>query len=195
MDKQFFTGQITKSNSDEFDGTFILSTEDVDRDGDVILADGWKLANFRKNPIALWQHDHKQPVGVWHNIRVEGKRLIADLKVASTNLGQMAKTLIEEGILKAVSVGFSFEHKDVEPRDETDPGRGFLFKRAELLETSLVSVGANPYALRIGKSLNLSNNEIHIVTGIYPESESEGKSADPALMARAKAAGSSHSGR
>ena len=33
--------------------TFVLSTDDVDRHGDVISADGWVLDSYRENPMSL----------------------------------------------------------------------------------------------------------------------------------------------
>jgi hypothetical protein len=45
----------------------ILSDESVDRVGDVIRADGWVLTNFKKNPIALFQHRADFPLGTWKN--------------------------------------------------------------------------------------------------------------------------------
>ena len=30
---------------------FVISTDDVDRHGDVIAADGWDLDSYRKNPV------------------------------------------------------------------------------------------------------------------------------------------------
>ena len=34
---------------------FVLSTDDVDRHGDVIAADGWVLNSYRTNPVLLTQ--------------------------------------------------------------------------------------------------------------------------------------------
>ena len=35
--------------------TFVLSTDEVDRHGDVISADGWVLDSYRENPVLLTQ--------------------------------------------------------------------------------------------------------------------------------------------
>ena len=43
--KQFIT-KIEETNEENRTITFVLSTENVDRDGDVIRADGWILDNF-----------------------------------------------------------------------------------------------------------------------------------------------------
>ena len=60
-----------QSEADPFD--FVLSDESVDRMGDVIRASGWSLKAFKSNPIALFGHDHNSILGVWENVRVEGK--------------------------------------------------------------------------------------------------------------------------
>ena len=36
----------------------VVSTEKVDRDGDVIRAEGWNLGNFLKHPVLLVNHDY-----------------------------------------------------------------------------------------------------------------------------------------
>ena len=69
--------------------------------------------------------------------------------------------LIEDGVLKAVSVGF--RPIDWEPIDEKEPYGGWLIKSADLLEVSLVSVPAHPNALRVSKSLGLSPEEQKLI--------------------------------
>lgn len=141
---------------------FVLSDETVDRMGDVIVAGGWQLANFKRNPIALFGHDQDTPIGVWEDLRVEGAKLMGRLKLAAKGTSQRIDeiiSLIEQGILKAVSVGF--KPIESEPLGE----RGIRFKRQELLETSVVSVPANPKALAVAKSMNLSAETIAEVFG------------------------------
>ena len=180
MQTKHLTGQIEKAKQgDNFDGTFILSTEDEDRQGDVIELDGWDLRNFRKNPVALWQHDHAAPIGTWENIRIDSGRLIGELKLASTRLAEMARQLIADGVLRAVSVGFM--PTKMEPREKG----GWTIKAAELLEASLVSVPANQAALMISKSLDLTDEELAVV--FNPDTlPAKGKSADAGRIARAR---------
>lgn len=155
------TASITKAASASYDGTFVLSDESLDRTGDIIRVDGWQLAAFKKNPIALWQHDSYNPIGSWKNIRIEGKRLIGDLKLATTALANTARTLISEGVLKAVSVGLRV--LEYEPIDEREPYGGWEIKKSELMEVSLVSVPANQNALLISKRFNLSEVERKLI--------------------------------
>jgi HK97 family phage prohead protease len=153
-----YTASLTRSGLDDHDGFFCLNEESPDRMEDVIDVKGWNLASFKKNPIALWQHDADRPVGSWKNVRIEGKQLVGHFKAASTRLGQMAKQLIADGVLRAVSVGF--RPLEWEPIKGTD---GYRIKSAELLEVSLVSVPAHPNALLISKQLGLSQAERDLI--------------------------------
>lgn len=183
MKTKQLTGFLEKAPADSgYDGTFILSTQSVDRDGDILDIDGWDLENFKKNPIALWQHDHKNPVGVWENIRFEADRLVADLKLGSTRLAEMTRQLIQDGILKAVSVGF--KALEGEPRNEDRPWSGYHFTKQELLEASLVSVPANQEALLLSKSLELSDEELSAI--FCDRTNPQDKSVDEDLIKRAR---------
>ena len=69
------------------------------------------------------------------------------------------RALIDAGILKAVSVGF--RPVESKPRKESD--WGVFFTKAELVETSVVSVPANPNALAVAQSLKISPATIDLV--------------------------------
>ena len=58
---QEFRLKGSSSESEEQAITFVFSTDDVDRHGDVISADGWVLDSCRENPVLLWAHDYRQP--------------------------------------------------------------------------------------------------------------------------------------
>ena len=138
--------------SDDDPLEFILSDESVDRMGDVIRADGWDLTSFKKNPVALFGHSHDQILGIWENVRVEGKKLLGRLKLAKPGTSELVDTvrsLIDQRILKAVSVGF--QPIESEPRKS---GGGYDFIKSALHEVSVVSVPANPNALAIAKALS-----------------------------------------
>lgn len=145
---------------------FILSDETKDRYGDVIQASGWDLKDFKKNPIALFNHSSNFPIGFWTNVRVEGKRLIGRLQLAAKGTSDRIDeiiSLVEQGILRAVSVGF----QPVE-RELMKDNSGFLFKKQTLLETSLVSVPANPSAVQLARSL-VSDETIALVFGRHAD--------------------------
>ena len=144
---------------------FVASDETVDRYGDVISADGWQLANFRKNPIFLFLHDYAEPIGTVPAIKVEGQRLLAGVRFTAPGVSAMADycwALVQAKVLRAVSVGFSVESaNDYEfIRDDDERVTGYRYLRQELLELSLVTVPANPNALSIARSLNLPDSFI-----------------------------------
>ena len=140
----------------------MLSDETPDRMDDVILSDGWQLDNFKKNPIALFGHRSDFPIGKWKDLRVVDKQLRGQLELApkgtSDRIDEIRK-LVEADILRAVSVGF--RPLESRPREESDWGS--FFTKCELVETSLVSVPANPNALAVAKSLKISPATIDLV--------------------------------
>jgi HK97 family phage prohead protease/HK97 family phage major capsid protein len=132
--------------------------------GDIIQADGWDVANFSKNPIALFNHNPSFPIGRWQDLKVDKGALRGKLIMApagTSNRIDEIRKLIDAGILRAVSVGF----RDIEsvPLDKKNPFSGVRFLKAELVETSLVSVPANPNALAISKSLGISPETMEFV--------------------------------
>lgn len=149
---------------------FVMSDESVDRMGDVIEAKGWKLSNFRKNPIALFGHRSDFPIGHWTEVKVEAGRLIGRLNLLPAGISERLdeiRAAVEAGVLRAVSVGF---HSDKAEQMATG---GLRFKSQELVECSLVSVPANPNALALAKALNLSDDAQQVIFG---------KSADEITM-------------
>ena len=148
MDPVYKSGHQSEDNPYEF----ILSDESVDRLGDVIRVKGWQLDDFRKSPVALFQHNHDlPPIGVWENVNVVGKQLRGTLKLAKQGTSELIDTirsLIEQRIMRAVSVGF--QALEANPRK----GGGYEFTKAALHEVSVVSIPANPNALAIAKALS-----------------------------------------
>ena len=143
---------------------FIMSDETVDRMGDIILADGWKLDSFFENNVALFGHKSDFPIGNWTNVHVANKQLRGTLELAKKGTSPRIDeiiSLVEQGVLRAVSVGF--RPLDYEPIDKDKPYEGLRFKKQELVETSLVSVPANPKALAVAKSLDISPATLALV--------------------------------
>lgn len=168
--------------------SFVLSDDSPDRMNDILDVHSLDTRSFEQNPVALVHHRMGDfPVGVWKNLRIQGGSLIADLHLAAKGTSRMADTareLVLQGILRAVSVTFA-------PRGaEARKPRGSLYKNAELLEASLVSVPMNPRALMVAKSLGMSEAQI---TDFFdaPSSaiDNTAMSGDPAeTLKRAKSA-------
>lgn len=162
---------VHKTVASDGDGLeFVLSDATVDRYGDIVDPAGWDLRNFKKNPIALFGHQSSFPIGRWENLRVDGGKLIGRLKLAAKGTSARIDELIalvEQGILRAVSVGF--RPLMAEPVDPQKPYGAQRYLKQELLETSLVAVPANPAALAMAKSLNLSPETIQVAFGKHAD--------------------------
>ena len=168
METQFTKG--IQSADDPLE--FIMSDESADRVGDVIVAKGWDLRDFKSNPVALWGHDHAKPIGTWENVRVQGKQLIGKLKLAAKGTSAEIDTiraLIEQRILKAVSVGFSpIEYEPME--------KGYKFTKQALHECSLVAVPCHQNALQVAKSFGCTEAQLE---NLFTDEDPAGQNAAP----------------
>ena len=133
-----------------------VSTEDVDRDGDILLADGAEVENYSKNPIVLFGHNYRDPDAIVaktleiNKLPGQGIKLMFQfLKRGVSQSADLVHDLWKERYLNAMSVGF-IPKKWERRTDENDEElrRGLLFTAWELLEGSIVSVPANQDALR-----------------------------------------------
>ncbi len=139
----------TKETSDADTGTFkvVVSTADVDRQGDSVNQQGWDLSFFKSNPVVLWAHDYGSlPIGVCTSIEVQNGKLVAEGKFApmeANPFAQQVRKLYELGMVRATSVGFI-------PK-EYDQNNNSVISKSELLEFSFVPVPANPHALTLNQ--------------------------------------------
>tara|TARA_R110000824_G_scaffold83581_5_gene209177 strand:+ start:1142 stop:1921 length:780 start_codon:yes stop_codon:yes gene_type:complete len=141
----------------------IVSSESIDRDGDVIRASGWDLKNFMRHPVVLANHDYsslRSQIGVWEKMEVQGSKMrgVARFFIGKGNdEADWAFELAKEKAL-AFSVGFIPNMDKASPLHEDDAFgvRGMEFKAQELLEVSAVTVPSNPDALqRIAKGFGV----------------------------------------
>lgn len=138
------------------DGTLtavIASDETKDRHGDVLKADGWKLENFKRNPVIQWAHDPTVPaIGKVEEIEVSKGKLMFKPRFAvkASKKAKEVYELYKEGILNAFSVGYRELERDAKG-DTTE---------MELLEISAVNVPANPNALVLAKQKGLNTDLI-----------------------------------
>lgn len=124
---------------------FILSSGAVDRHGEVIDQNGWKLENYLKNPVVLWGHDQSQfPIGKMEELEVKDGKLQGYVKFAYNENPQaaIAFELCAGEFLNAGSVGF------MNMKWMYDEANDMLtLLENELYEFSIVNVPANPDAL------------------------------------------------
>ena len=138
---------------------FIGSDQSIDRDNERIMAEGWKLTNYRKNPVVLVNHNaYDLPVAktkkVW--INKDEKKLMFDIEFPEPEVSSIGDTLYKlysNGFMSATSVGFQPNREKITYGDGKKQPR-VTFGEQELLEISLVSVPANPRALLTAKSMS-----------------------------------------
>ena len=163
-----YPGWLVRGGDPNEDGTvdFTASTADEDRAGDIV-EQSWRLANFRRNPVFLDNHDHRSVVGRAESTKVPKETGSLTLRIRFDDsplnpAGQLVAHQHRNGFRRAVSVGFrpgKSIHRSKLPSD--DPRRlepsetlrtwdiGFVYQRSELLELSSVSVPMNPAALQL----------------------------------------------
>jgi hypothetical protein len=136
--------------------SFTASTEGVDRDGEVLSANGWMFDNFMKNPVFLWAHQYTQPpIGKVVQCGIVTNSVTAEVEFADAETYQFADIVYRlylGGFLNAVSVGFipiewETGKKDGQPKK--------TYTKQEMLEISAVPVPSNPDALQQARTAKL----------------------------------------
>ncbi|QXN67513.1 replication protein [Klebsiella phage vB_Kpn_3] len=130
------------------------NTISKDRAGDVIPASAWKtsnaLANYMKNPIILFGHDHRRPIGKCIDLNPTEMGLEIECEIYESSAHPAIYSLIKNGVLKTFSIGFRC--LDAEWDEATDI---FIIKDLELYEVSVVSVPCNQDStFNLAKSMN-----------------------------------------
>jgi len=145
-------GEAKEAPGEELTLQMGISSAAVDRDNDTVSVDGWKLDNYRKNPVVLWAHMHDaapiaRSVAVWPEsgkLMAKPKFMNRDMPVVG-EFSFMTYRMLQEGFLNAASVGF-IPLKWVE-NGERAGWSPMDFVEQELLEWSVVPVPSNPEAL------------------------------------------------
>ncbi len=141
-----------------------ITTNERDRDNEVVDPKGVKFHTFRKNPVILWAHNYTDPpigralwIKPWTENRVTrghiSKGVLARPPANATGPTKADEifSLMQQGILNTVSIGF-IPIKGHEPTPEDikeNPklrGVSWVHDEAVMLEYSIVNVPANPDA-------------------------------------------------
>lgn len=98
----------------------------------------------RQIPI-LWQHDMGNPIGSPTRLFETDEGLVLQAKISRTTLGRDALTLMRDGVVNALSIGF--DPIIAEEVQQEDGSYVRFIKEARLVEVSVVTLGADPNAL------------------------------------------------
>jgi HK97 family phage prohead protease len=174
--RKFKPTQIIKKEIDtaKRELTAVVSDETRDRDGDIIESSGWKLKNFKNNPVVLWAHNYREPpIAQSVNIRVKDKQLVSRMKFAGSEFAEEIFELYVGGFLRAFSVGF--DPLIFEDIDKENPWAGTRFKEQDLWEYSAVPIPSNPNALNRAVRQKACSMEtaLEVVKAIYKKQVTE----------------------
>jgi HK97 family phage prohead protease len=159
-----FVEEVKDANDAERSIIHFITTEHVDRYGDIVRADGMNDSLYGKNPVVLYGHDYRAfPVGksLWRKVgeRDGVKGVLTKTQFADTPEGNQVYGLWKDGFLNASSIGFiPTEWETVTRTDEAGNtiASGWDIKAWELLEYSIVPVPANGNALRLALEKGLA---------------------------------------
>jgi len=160
------------SYAGEIEG-YAAGIHNIDRAGDMILPGAFAadLPRFLSEGVVCWQHDWADPIGSPVEAREDSFGLWTKSRISKTTRGVDAMTLIRDGVVKKMSIGYSVQDYESVNRsglmaylagttlaeerkagilaafDEMDIGFLFLLKKIKLYEYSPVSIPANPNAM------------------------------------------------
>jgi HK97 family phage prohead protease len=145
---------------------FVLTTDTLDRDFEVVIPVGAQYYEYLRNPQMLWAHKYDHPpVGKCLKLELvrRDSALVGDFEFARTKFADEIFGLYRDGFLRAVSIGFRALEVGP-PTGEMMVARPELakclriIKRWNLFEVSAVPIPSNPEALEeaVQKGLRLS---------------------------------------
>lgn len=132
----------------------VVSNSKEDRQGERIVMEGIDLKQIKRNPVVLYGHDYQGlPIGKITKIWVDGSNLKARIQLAVKEYPFAATVydLIMGGYLNAVSIGGMVKSWS---------GDFTIIEELEMVELSIVPVGAHRDALVVARSLGKSADDI-----------------------------------
>ena len=139
-----------------------ISTDQKDRDDEVLLPGGADLKDFRNNSVVLWAHDYQQPPiakALW--TKRKGGEILSKPRFAETDFAEEIYQLYIQEFLSTWSVGFMYllnsdgslairepTKEDLKERPDWK-GVRTIIEKWQLWEYSAVPVPSNPGALTL----------------------------------------------
>ena len=117
--KKLTTKRVKTAKETSF--SFVASSDNVDRMGDILNHSGWELDNFERNPVILFNHDSRSlPIGKGSVDIIDGQLMIDVEFDEKDDFARQIKSKVDGGFLNAVSVVFNPVPLPPEPTDIAD---------------------------------------------------------------------------
>jgi len=101
-------GRVIHLNEETRQVRHVISTSALDRMGRVVELNGWKLTNYRANPLVFADHDYnlEKVIGRGVDTKIEGDSLVSTTEFHNEGLGNVAFRMVQAGLVRAWSVGW-----------------------------------------------------------------------------------------
>ncbi len=111
---------------------------DIDAYGETLAKGSVKKSLRKREPAMLWQHDARQPIGVWTKLKEDDRGLLVEGKLAlNATIGKDTYALMQMGAVKGLSVGFLSQSMEVDAKKNL-----VTFTEIDLWEISAVTFPA-----------------------------------------------------
>lgn len=153
--------QMLSIDEEAMTARFVVTTSNIDRDGDIVVTDGIELDEFRRNPVVLFAHGQDPAIGsmpVGRCIAIERfpERLEAVIQFDGADpQAMLIYSKVKRGYLNSTSIGFMpLEGEELSDAASEYWYPGVRFDRSSLLEISIVPTPANSEAIVVGRSIH-----------------------------------------
>lgn len=168
--RKSFTAEFEDINPGSREVVAVISTDAVDRDGEVLIPKGLKKKNYAGIVVDL-NHNHDNPVGVCRWVKSEPSRIIAKYRVSDkTELSRDVFNLIQDGILKFHSVEGRASAASKPTGDDIKINKSWagakrIVREWELFGFAVCAQPVNPEAIAMLVSKGYSTQSIELFTG------------------------------
>ena len=200
--KEVIFNEVSSLNEEEGTVECIITTQGVDRSGDIVISKGVNTDEFNKIPSVFLNHDYSiLPIAKCVELVHKEGSISAKIKFAlNVPLARDVYELVKAGVLKGVSIGFDASEvllKGCKAFDEITKSMGMdldTYKSAKrvitqwkLYEFSLVSVPANAecYVKSLGKGMSpelMKYLDVKITEDDEEQDEKKGEEEDEQTM-------------
>lgn len=129
---------------DRFEG-YASFFNNIDAYDDIIEKGAFRktIAENRNRIKVLWQHDSNEPIGIPEEMHEDDNGLYVKAKISMTDTGKKALTLIKDGVITEMSIGYDVVKDDYKMLGTK---RVRMLKELKLWEFSPVTFAANDKA-------------------------------------------------
>lgn len=129
---------------DRFEG-YASFFNNIDAYDDIIEKGAFRktIAENRNRIKVLWQHDTNEPIGIPEEMHEDDNGLYVKAKISMTDTGKKALTLIKDGVITEMSIGYDVVKDDYKMLGTK---RVRMLKEVKLWEFSPVTFAANDKA-------------------------------------------------